>query len=49
MMKSGFGNTTTGHLFSNYQYKVDPYENKESRNLVFYIKTHLIFTYFFPG
>ena len=33
-MKSGYGNTTTGHLFNNYQYKVDPYENKDSRNLV---------------
>lgn len=34
-MKSGYGNTTTGHLFSSYQYKVDPYENKDDRNLVF--------------
>ena len=33
-MKSGYGNTTTGHLFSNYTYKVDPFENKEIRNLV---------------
>lgn len=32
-MKSGYGNTTTGHLFGNYEYKNDPYENRDERNL----------------
>ena len=28
-MKKGFGNTTTGHLFSNYKYEGTPYDNQK--------------------
>ena len=27
-MKKGFGNTTTGHLFSSYKYQGTPYDNQ---------------------
>jgi hypothetical protein len=28
-MKKGFGNTTSGHLFGNYEYKGSPFDNQK--------------------